>query len=474
MIVIGWWSSRKVKSLADFLVAGRRLGLVLATSTMFATCFCSSSLIGISGEAYKYGFLGVIADPFGMSAALLLTGLFYASAYRRLNLFTVLDIFGLRYSKSTEIFAAFLTIPVFIGWIGSMMVASGFAISHIFGISSNLSIIIAATIILIYTSLGGMWAISLTDFVQMIILLVGITLIAPFAIAKVGGLAELYQNTPADFLRLIPMTHSVQGWMEYVAKWFLYGLSAVVGQDLIQRSLSSRSESVARWSALTAGIIYFAFGMIVVLLGLAGRILFPDLETPENIVPILAKTFLNPFLLAVFVSGFLALLMSSADSALLAASSLFTNNIVRHMKKGDINEKKLLLITRLTITVVMFLSLLTALYFKQVYNLAINSCATLLVCIFVPATVALFWKKHAHTEGCWFSMLAGFLVWVGYIILKIGSFDIDDSSMGVYYIAAIYGFSASIIAYVLGTLFRFQIRKIANIFLRILGIADCY
>jgi len=114
MLLIGFWSGRKIKDTTDFLIAGRRLGLVLATATMFATWFGGESVIGTAGTVYKQGLYGIISDPFGASLALILAGLFYAPALRRLNLLTVTDIFEKFYSRELEILATILMIPVYI------------------------------------------------------------------------------------------------------------------------------------------------------------------------------------------------------------------------------------------------------------------------------------------------------------------------------------------------------------------------
>ena len=99
MLGIGWWSSKSVKGTADFFVAGRRLGIVLATATMFATWFGAGSSMGTAGTVYKQGLKGVISDPFGASLALILAGLFYTVAFRKLKFLTVIDIFGKIWGK---------------------------------------------------------------------------------------------------------------------------------------------------------------------------------------------------------------------------------------------------------------------------------------------------------------------------------------------------------------------------------------
>ncbi|MBU0580216.1 MAG: hypothetical protein KKA19_03475, partial [Candidatus Margulisbacteria bacterium] len=136
-----------------------------------------------------------------------------------------------------------------------------------------------------------------------------------------------------------------------------------------------------------------------------------------------------------FVSALISAIMSSADSSLLAATSLITNNIIKKFYP-HMNDKHLLSMTRIATIVVTCISMFVALYVRQIYNLMVNSWATLFVAIFVPVTAALFWKK-ANTEATWVSMLGGTLTWILYIVVKTGSFqEVDDS---IFYSAAFYG-----------------------------------
>jgi len=463
MLLIGFWSSRKIKDTTDFLIAGRRLGLVLATATMFATWFGGESVIGTAGTVYKQGLYGIISDPFGASLALILAGLFYAAAFRRLNLLTVVDIFEKFYSRRLEILATILMIPVYIAWLGAQIVATGLTFSTFTNIEPNLGMLIAGGVIVIYTICGGMWAVTLTDFVQMLILILGIITIFPFVITDAGGIKNVISSTPKEFFIIFPQTKNFSSWLTYFGKWSMLGLGCVVGQDLIQRSLSSRTESIARWSSILAGIIYFIMGIIIIFIGLSARFVIPNLEHSELLIPTLANKYLagiHQFLFGIFICGLIAAIMSSADSSLLAATSLFTNNIIAK-SYPNISKKAFLLLNRIATIVITLLAVIIAIYVKQVYNLMVNSCTTLLVSIFVPTSVALFFKKFVNTISCWCSMLGGFFVWIGYIFLTTGKFVIDDTTMNIFYQAGSLGFLTSLLMYLAPIiLFKSHLKKI--------------
>jgi len=451
MLGIGWWSSRQIKNLADFLVAGRRLPFYLATATLFATWFGAGSLMGAAGTAYTDGILGVISDPFAAGLSLILAGLFYVAFLRRLKLLTVTDIFGRYYGKGAEIFASVLMVPVYIGWLGAQMVAMGYIMHMLTGIDANLGIFLGALIVLIYTFAGGMWAVTLTDFVQIIILIAGLLVILPSTLGSVGGLGALLEATPKEFLRFVPDNPGYYGWMTYFGQWALMGLGCIVGQDLIQRSLAAKNEKVAKYSAITAGVMYVIIGFIPITLGFAGRMLFPAIADPELVVPTLAIKFLSLPMLMLFLGALISAIMSSADSSLLAGTSLLAHNIVYNIWPHK-RDEDFLLQTRLITIILAAVSLVVALYVKQIYSLMVNSWATLFVGILVPVTAALYWKK-ANREAAWASMILGTGTWIAYILVMTGNFtEVADP---VFYTAAAYGGIASLIGYVVATIVRY-------------------
>lgn len=447
MLVIGLFASKKIQKLDDFLVAGRSLPYPLATATLLATWFGAGSCMGASGAAYEEGFLGVIADPFAAGVSLILAGFFYVHLLRRLNLLTITDVFGRYYGKNAEIFASLLMVPVYIGWLGSQMVAMGYLINFLTDVPTLPAIIIATAVLLIYTYAGGMWAVSLTDLFQVIVLAVGLIFLFPVVIGDLGGLSAIIDKTPKDFFALIPQTNDTSIWSAYFGQWALLGLGTVVGQDLVQRTLSSRSESVARQSAWTAGVLYIALGCIPVFLGIGARLILPEIEDPEMILPTLATTYLHPLGLILFVGALISAIMSSADSALLAASSLSVKNILAPLL-GETDDKKLLHWTRVATVVLSLLAMSVALYVEEIYSLMINSWATLFVAIFVPVTAALYWKK-ANSLAAWTAMISGTLAWIGLIAFGGGTLkNIDDVLFNQ---AAFYGGIVSLISYLVVT-----------------------
>lgn len=406
---IGIYAGRKVKGANDFIVAGRRLGIVLATGTLAATWFGGGIVIGAASEAYKKGLLGVIADPFGAALCLILAGLFYVRLMRRMGLTTIAEFFTLRFNKTAGTVAAICTIPTYVGWVASLMVAFGRIIQILTGLDAMWAIIIGALIVLIYTTAGGMWAVTLTDFIQVGVLIIGLLVLTPIVLHDMGGWASIRAKLPDERFYLYPRSTEWTAWFHYARDWLVIGLGNLAGQDLMQRSLSSRDESVAQNSAYLSALLYLTVGLIPVFLGIAATLVFPNLEDPDMVMMKLGQTYLPPIGMAIFLGALVSALMSSADSALLAPASVIGNDLA-HYFTDNLTERKKLFICRLSVPILGFVALYLALSKNTIYSLMVDSWSVLLATLFVPLTAGIWWPKANHI-GAVASMVVGAIVW---------------------------------------------------------------
>jgi SSS family transporter len=406
---IGIYAGRQIKGAGDFIVAGRRLGLILATGTLAATWFGGGIVIGAASEAYKKGFLGVIADPFGAALCLILAGLFYVRLMRRMGLTTIAEFFTVRYGKSAGTIAALCTIPTYVGWVAALMVAFGRIIQTLTGFDATWAIVIGAVIVLVYTTAGGMWAVTLTDFIQVSVLVIGLLVLTPILLHDMGGWAAIRAQLPDDRFYLYPHSSDWTSWFHYARDWLVIGLGNLAGQDLMQRTLSSRNESVAQNSAYLSALLYLTVGIIPVFLGIAAKLIFPNLEDPDMVMMKLGQIYLPPLGMAIFLGALVSALMSSADSALLAPASVIGNDLAIYFTK-NLTEAKKLFICRLSVPVLGVISLYLALSKNTIYSLMVDSWSVLLATLFVPLTAGIWWPK-ANNWGALASMIVGGLSW---------------------------------------------------------------
>lgn len=420
MMLIGYLASRKINTMEDYLIAGRRLPFILAVPTIVATWFGAGSCMGVSGTVYSQGFYGVIADPFGCSLALIIAGLFFAIPFRRLGLLTISDVLYKAFGPTFERTATFLTIPFYIGTLASQMLAMGYIFQIVTGGSVEWGILLGSLIVLFYTVTGGMWAVTLTDFIQLGLLTIGLFLLVPICFEHTSNVVSVTHTFFNEFATLIPNSSSDTHWLSYLGRIFMTGLGAIMGQDIIQRLMASKTEKVARSSAIMGGLLYLALGLIPLFVGIAGRDILPNLVKPEQLIPLLAQQYMSPLGFTVFACGLLAAIMSTADSYLLAGTSLIVNNIIlkSYPIKTEHNKIRLLRWTNIGLAL---MALALALSGPTIFDLMVHSGATLFVSIFVPTCAALFWKS-TNRAAAWGALLGGLFAWLGFILFNHDAF----------------------------------------------------
>jgi SSS family transporter len=323
-LVIGYVVSRSVRSEDDYLLAGRTLGVPMATFSIFATWFGAESCIGSAGTAYDEGLAGISSDPFGYGLCILIVGLFFARKFWTMQLVTVADFVRLRYSERAARFCALLMVPTSFLWTAAQVRAFGTVLSSVTNIDLTAAVAVATAIVIFYTSFGGMLADVITDFIQGLILILGLGVLFYFTVDHLGGIGAFAGHISNGIMRGAEQ-HSVS-WLHTAEHWLIPICGSIFAQELISRTLSSRSAAVAQRSALTAAGMYVIIGLIPLSLGLAGASIIPDLADSEQILPSMAEKFLTPALYIIFSGAIISAILSTVDSTLLAISALITHN----------------------------------------------------------------------------------------------------------------------------------------------------
>lgn len=453
--IVGYLAGRRVKTIEDYVIAGRRLPFWVAVPTIVATWFGAGSSMGVSGTVYSTGFYGVLADPFGCSLALLIAGIFFAAPFRRLQLLTISDLLRNKYGATFERVATVLMLPLYIGTLASQMVAMGYVFHIVTGISPEIGTLVGSLIVVVYTVAGGMWAVSLTDCIQLVLLMAGLLVIVPITWNQLEDSGTVFKVISQEFTTLIPYDQEGVNWLSYAGRLLMTGLGAIMGQDLIQRSLACKNESVARWSAISGSFIYLLLGLIPLFVGIAGRYIMPGLDQPEQLVPLLAKNFLSPLAFAIFACGLMSAIMSTADSYLLAGTSLITHNIILKIRPVESEQHKIQVL-RISSVLIALTSLGLAMTGQSIFDMMVHSGATLFVGIFVPVTAALFWKR-ANATSAWISLVGGIVAWLGFILWNYQALFVNHEDL--LFSAASIGGATSLISYVAATLVRSYVRN---------------
>lgn len=410
MLGVGYYASTKARSVSEFMVAGRGLGLPVLSMTVMATWFGGAMMLGGAGAAYDHGMLGVIADPWGGALALILIGLFFARMFRRMRIITVADFMNQRFGRIAEVGIMVTTVVSNVMWVAGMLVAFGVIFDSLTNIPFETGIVIGAIIVFAYTMLGGMWAVAMTDFVQMIIIIAGLIILLTVVLIDVGGWGAISPHLPEATFRMVPPEHTGEQWLNYLRAWTIIGLVDISAQTLFQRIASAKSERVAQYSFFIGGAGYLTFGMVAVILGIIGSVTMPEIANSEFVVPELAKAHLHPVAIAIFVGAMLAAIMSSADSALLAAASVISKNALPYVRR-DPSPGLTLLVTRLAIPFFGGLAILIALRIQVVFDLMVDANILGLAVIIVPFILGVWWTK-ANRAGAISGMAAGLVAWL--------------------------------------------------------------
>ena len=410
MLGVGYYASRRTHSVTEFVVAGRGLPVWLCAMTVIATWFGGSTMMGGAGAAYDDGMLGVIEDPLGGALALFLVGLFFARTFRRLRIMTVVDFMLQRYGRFA---AAAITVSALfsnITWVGAVLVAFGLIFESLTNTPLEIGIVAGALVIFIYTAIGGMWAVALTDFVQMLIILLGLVVLFVVVLIDVGGWAAVAPDIREGTFRLIPHDNTAEQWLNYLRAWTIIGVVDISAQTLVQRIGAAKDERVAQNAFYLGGIGYLIFGMIPVLLGIIASVSMPGLGSSEAVIPTLAIEHLHPVAVALFVGAILAAIMSSGDSALLASASIIAKNILPLVKREP-SPRLSLAVARIAIPACGLISIFIALKIQVVFDLMVDANILGLAAIIVPFIMGVWWKK-ANSIGATAAILAGLSAWL--------------------------------------------------------------
>ncbi|HTS86515.1 MAG TPA: sodium:solute symporter family protein [Usitatibacter sp.] len=423
-VAIGIYAAKWVHNTKDFAVAGRRMPMYIVTATVFATWFGSETVLGIPATFIKDGFAGVVADPFGSSLCLVLVGLFFARPLYRMNLLTIGDYYRKRYSRPVEILTSLCIVISYLGWVGAQIKALGLVFNVVSdgNITQQWGMIIGATTVLVYTMLGGMFSVAITDFIQMIIIILGMLYIGWEVSGLVpGGVAAVVSHAANEGkFHMLPDLNA-RDIIAFIAAWITMMLGSIPQQDVFQRVQSAHNENTAANSSILGGVMYFCFAFVPMFLAYSASLIQPEMVAAamkeggdtQQILPGLVLSPVVPmFAKIMFFGALLSAIKSCASATLLAPSVSFSENILKPFlpRIGDHQFLKLMrgVIVGFTILVTMF-AMSTD---ESIYGMVENAYKVTLVGAFVPLVCGLYWKRATNLGGT-LSVVVGLIVWVG-------------------------------------------------------------
>jgi solute:Na+ symporter, SSS family len=410
-LAIGLWASRRVSTTQDFILAGRSLPLMLAASATFATWFGSETIMGAPTEFVEHGVLGVIEDPFGAALCLLLVGLFFARRFYQMNIITFCDFFRIRYGRRAELLSAVMIIPSYFSWIAAQLLAMGIVLKIVLGWSLTECIMLSSAVVILYTIWGGMWSISITDFLQTLMIIAGLVIVAVIMYQKTDGIDTITRKLPDGFFRFYP-DFTFKASVEYFAAWITIGLGSIPQQDVFQRVMAAKSADTSVRATLISSGMYLTVALIPLFIALCGHVLYPELEMDDSqmIIPNMVLLHTNLPLQIMFFGALVSAILSTTSSAIMAPAAVLGENIVKFFNP-DLTDRQLLLIIRTSIVFITAICIYMATTRESIFELVAESSAFSLVSLFVPLAAGLYWRQ-SNTLGCLLSMVLGLVVWL--------------------------------------------------------------
>jgi SSS family transporter len=420
-ITIGLLAARRVHSARDFMVAGRSLPLYMNVAVVFATWFGAETVLSVSATFAKDGLSGIPGDPFGASVCLVLAALLFARLFYRLNLLTIGDFYKARYGKFVEVLTSVAVTLSYLGWTSAQLTALGLVIYVVSGgaIELNQAILMGAGIVLIYTVFGGMFSIAFTDLLQTVVIIIGLSIIAYLVSDQAGGAAKVISQAAAEG-KLDFFPSDAVGWWAMAGAFFAFAFGSVPQQDVFQRMTSAKDENTAVRGTVIGALVYFCFAFVPIFIAYAALVADPSMlklfesedgREIQRILPDLVLGSMPIWAQVLFFGALMSAILSTSSGALLAPSTLFTENVLRPFVPR-MSDRQLLLTLRIILVTFTCAALLFALNSKStMYEMVQNAYNVTLTGAFVPLVAGAFWKR-ASTQGALLSIVLGVGTWL--------------------------------------------------------------
>ncbi|MEV6077990.1 sodium:solute symporter [Streptomyces sp. NPDC052069] len=399
MLAMGWWGMHRAKSKSEFLVAGRRLGPWMYSGTMAAIVLGGASTIGGVGLGYQYGLSGAWM-VFTIGLGLLALSVFFSARIARLKVYTVSEMLDLRYGGRAGLISGIVM------WAYTLMLAVTSTIAYatifdvLFDMNRTVAIVLGGAIVVAYSTLGGMWSITLTDMVQFVVKTIGVLLLLlPIAVVKAGGFSEMKAQLPTEYFD--PLGIGGETIFTYV---LIYTFGMLIGQDIWQRVFTARSDRTARWGGTVAGTYCLVYAIAGAVIGTAAKVMYPKLPSADAAFATIVKDELPVGVRGLVLAAALAAVMSTSSGALIACATVANNDIWSRLRGavagsgsgsggGDAEERDEVRGNRVFVLIMGIAVILIAIALNNVVEALTVAYNLLVGGLLVPILGGLLWRR---------------------------------------------------------------------------------
>ncbi len=383
LVLIGWYSLRRARSREDYLVAGRRLGPMMYAATLSTVVLGGASTVGTVRLGYVYGLSGLWFCTL-LGLGILVISLFLSRRLVSLNLVTVTELLERRYSQVSRLGGAAIMIAYALMVAVASIVACGTILHGLFELPFWSGVLLGGGIVILYSVIGGMWSITLTDIVQFFIMTVGMMfLLAPMSIQHAGGWNAMQQLLPASHFSLAAL-----GLPMMLGFTLNYFLGIMIGQDIWQRVFTARSANVARFAGAAAAAYCVLYGVCGALIGMAAKVLLPPLADPNTAFTSIVQAILPNGIRGLVVAAALAAMMSTASATLMAAATTFVEDVLPRL-----GGRSTLLSARVSTLAMGVVALACSVALNDVFKPLTIAYDLLVGSVLVPIVGAIYWQR---------------------------------------------------------------------------------
>ncbi|MFT4213347.1 MAG: sodium:solute symporter family protein [Microbacterium sp.] len=422
VIVVGIWIARKVDGdSANFLVAGRSLGVPLVSASLVGAAVDANATVGNTDLTSQFGFWSGASLALGLAICLTLTGTFLAKPMNAMKLFTLADYFRLRFSRTTEVLSSVIMIFSFVILLAGNLVACGFLMERFAGMPYAVGILVSLALVFAYTVAGGLFSDAYTAMIQTVITIVAaISLL--WWVATTYGIIIPEGMGPFDLGQL---TDPAQGSAINWATLFALGVGDIVAIDFMQRVFGAKNPQTARRACYSSAVITATVGVIFALVALAGVSAGFTADDGPILYAMLGDA--APPIIAIFVlSGIIAASFSTASGAMLATSAIAVRNIAGVRRTAEHDHDPLLRWTRLIMVPISLAGAFLAIQVAQTGILLTLAFDLMLVCLAGPFITSVFWKRPG-VRAMLISAVVGLVVRMTFLALTPTLYGVENN-----------------------------------------------
>lgn len=393
-LLVGIYSHVRVKDSTDYLLAGRRIGVLMTAGTLAATEIGGGSTIGVAAKAY--GNWGLSAGWYVVSAGIgIILVSFVAPLVRRTMATTVSEVIGRRFGYPSCLVTSILSILATITLAGVQITATATVISVLTGMEETWSIILCGSVLVIYTIFGGMWSVTLTDVIHFIVLVGGFTISIPFVLVNVGGWEYVVGHIPVE-----QMSFTKVGWGTIIGLVVMYFMTFSTGQESIQRYFAAKDEKTAVWGSIICGLTMFVFSFVPTILGLVALAVFSSIN-PNNAVAEVALHLMPPMIAGLVMAAVISATMSSGAGDLLGAATVLIKDVVEHYHTSPLRDEQVTKYSRWCVLILGIVAIAISLLSKAIIPMLVFAFTMRSAGPFAAFLLGLTWKKATKGAGIW-------------------------------------------------------------------------